>query len=568
MVHYFLLLVVVFVLPVMFTQVGLAQGGESDLHRHPSPADPLMAKAVAMLDGGDVAGLKVLLAEHPQLIHQHATGNKAYDQGYFKSPTLLHFVAANPNFTGEVLPQNCLELASVILDAGAKVDARCGDEGKGTTLGLVVSSRLLHLNGLQKDMIKLLVDYGANPNRAVDAALAHPDRSILKALVAAGAKQTLPVMAGLNRWIEIKRLVQEEKNDTAVIQKALMVAAIFGHEKSVFYLTSIDYGIADPSCYGPQGFFEYCTPLHQAAIRGHLKTVEALIQQGADPSMKDKKFEGTPRDWAIHDGNQQAVVDLLDQMASYMPIVLAARKGDLETLGQLLDADPQWLDKPIPNGSTLLFDLCNINTRLKNVGKTIAYLIKRGANPSQTSNPDGTGETPLHWAASFGPNIKHGPQAIDALLDNGAEIDATGSVIGNGTPLVNAVIFRDVASARLLIERGAKFDLSLAAGAGRLDLVKSFFNAHGQFHNPHGNMPHRDSTSNADAELSMAICLAAINGQRDCIAYLLEQGAPINAVSVVGTTPLDELNNGKFVDAAKWLQEQGALIAEQLKAKR
>ena len=568
MIHYFLLsLVVVFVLPKLFTQMADAQAESADWHQHPTPSDPLMEQAVSMLDDGEVAGLKALLAKHPQLVHEQATGNKAYDQGYFKSPTLLHFVAANPNFTGEALPKNWLEIASVILDAGAKVDAGCGDDGKGTTLGLVASSRLLHFNDLQLDMIKLLVDRGADPQRAVDAALAHPNRSVLKALVDAGAKQTLPIMAGLNRWLEIKRIVHGEKVEQAILQKALMVSANFGHDKPVFYLTSIDYGLADPSCYGPAGFFEYCTPLHQAAVRGHLETVEKLIHHDADPSIKDKNFDGTPRDWAVHDGNQQAVVELLDQLEDYMPIVRAARVGDLQTLDKLLDAKPHWLDKPIPNGSTLLFDLCNINTRLKNVGKTIAYLIKRGANPNQTNNPDGTGETPLHWAASFGPNIKHGPEAINALLDNGANIYATGSVLGNGTPVVNAVIFRDVSSARLLIDRGAKFDLGLAAGAGWLDLVKTFFNEQGQFHNPHGDMPHRDSTTNPETELHMAICVAGINGQRDCMAFLLEQGAPINAVSVVGTTPLDELLNSKFLDTAKWLKEQGALTAAQLKAK-
>ncbi|MFG0250602.1 MAG: ankyrin repeat domain-containing protein, partial [Phycisphaeraceae bacterium JB051] len=331
----------------------------------------------------------------------------------------------------------------------------------------------------------------------------------------------------------------------------------------VFQLTSQDYGKLNPNCYGPVGFFEDCTPLHQAAARGHLETVEKLVLCGAEMDAKDHKHHATPRDWAAKAGKEQ-VVELLDQMQQYMPIVFAARQGDLAKLGELLDANPQWLDTPIPNGATMLMDLCNINTPLKNVGKTIAYLIKRGANPNQTLNRDGTGETPLHWAASFGPNIKHGPEAINALLDHGAHIDATGSVLGNGTPLVNAVIFRDLDSAKLLIERGAKFDMALAAGVGRLDLVKSFFDDSGKFHNPYGNMPHRDSTSDPQGEMNMAILLAGMHGHRACIAWLLEKGAQINTVSIVKTTCLDELINHGYEQTANWLRQQGALTYKQL----
>ena len=133
---------IVFALASCFCDTASAQNPTDAYHQHPKPSDPVFADAVSLLDGGDVDGLKALLAKHPNLVHQRASGHKAYDQGYFKSPTLLHFVAANPNFTGEKLPDTWLDMVRLILDAGAKVDAGCGDDAKGTALGLVVSSRL------------------------------------------------------------------------------------------------------------------------------------------------------------------------------------------------------------------------------------------------------------------------------------------------------------------------------------------------------------------------------------------------------------------------------------------
>jgi ankyrin repeat protein len=53
------------------------------------------------------------------------------------------------------------------------------------------------------------------------------------------------------------------------------------------------------------------TPLHLAALQGHLDTVRKLIELGADPKVEDPNYHSTPRGWAEHN-NQQEVVDYLD----------------------------------------------------------------------------------------------------------------------------------------------------------------------------------------------------------------------------------------------------------------
>ena len=55
------------------------------------------------------------------------------------------------------------------------------------------------------------------------------------------------------------------------------------------------------------------TPLHLAALLGHLDTVRKLIELGADPTVEDPNYHSTPRGWAEHN-NQQEVVDYLDTL--------------------------------------------------------------------------------------------------------------------------------------------------------------------------------------------------------------------------------------------------------------
>ena len=73
----------------------------------------------------------------------------------------------------------------------------------------------------------------------------------------------------------------------------------------------------------------------------------------------------------------------------------------------------------------------------------------------------------MHWAAS-----SDDIEALDALLDAGADIEADGAVIGGGTPIADAVAFGQWNAARRLLERGARTNLWQAAALGLLDRVR------------------------------------------------------------------------------------------------
>jgi Ankyrin repeat len=45
------------------------------------------------------------------------------------------------------------------------------------------------------------------------------------------------------------------------------------------------------------------TALHEAAFHGHAEAAEALLELGADPTIRDGRFDGTPAGWAHHGGH-------------------------------------------------------------------------------------------------------------------------------------------------------------------------------------------------------------------------------------------------------------------------
>jgi ankyrin repeat protein len=57
------------------------------------------------------------------------------------------------------------------------------------------------------------------------------------------------------------------------------------------------------------------TALHHAAGEGKLEMARLLLDLGANPALRDRRFKGTPRDWAVHLGHQD-LVELFDTRSS------------------------------------------------------------------------------------------------------------------------------------------------------------------------------------------------------------------------------------------------------------
>jgi ankyrin repeat protein len=153
-------------------------------------------------------------------------------------------------------------------------------------------------------------------------------------------------------------------------------------------------------------------------------------------------------------------------------------------------------------------------------------------------------ETPLHWAAS-----SDDVEALDALLDAGADIEASGAILGGGSPLADACGFGQWQAARRLVERGATTRLKDAAALGLLDRIETAFTA--------GPIPTPD-------EVTVAFWSACHDGRRQAAEYLLDRGADLNWVGSDDLTPLDLAAQAEASDLVAWLRSQAAKTATEL----
>jgi hypothetical protein len=268
-----------------------------DLKHHERIEDPLFRQAVDLIDTGDVEGLRSLLRANPELVRQHVLlegGN------YFRSPTLLEFIAENPVRHGR-LPANIVDVARVILDAGADLAAR------NETLMLVATGSVVRECKVQEELIDLLCDFGASADSAIRGAAVLDEHDAARMLLRRGAKVVLPVAAALG-LPEFAGLLGTATADDRHL--ALAVAAQFGRVEMVRAL--LDAG-EDPDRYNPLGGHAHATPLHQAAGAGHEEVVRLLVERGARFDLKDVLWHGTPAEWAAHEGKTEVERYLLER---------------------------------------------------------------------------------------------------------------------------------------------------------------------------------------------------------------------------------------------------------------
>jgi hypothetical protein len=268
-----------------------------DRPHHERIKDEAFRQAVELLDDGNVDGLRRHLRAHPRLVNQRVV----FEGGnYFREPTLLEFVAENP-VRHDSLPPNIVDVARVILDAGARANQDAID----MTLSLACSGRVSRECGAQVPLIDLLCDMGADPNGAMKPALAHGEWEAVDALIRRGAHVDLIAAAATGRT-DAARLVLSAA-DGAQRQLALALSTQHGHAEVSALL--LDAG-ADPNRYNPVGAHAHSTPLHQAALAGHLSIVRLLVERGARLDIRDIHYHGTPLDWAEHGGHPEVVAYL------------------------------------------------------------------------------------------------------------------------------------------------------------------------------------------------------------------------------------------------------------------
>jgi ankyrin repeat protein/beta-lactamase regulating signal transducer with metallopeptidase domain len=261
------------------------------------------------------------------------------------------------------------------------------------------------------------------------------------------------------------------------------------------------------------------TPLHRVSTIRRLdypieRAAEVLLAHGAEVDAKDKSG-CTPLHFAVENGNKE-LVDLL-----------VAKGADVKTKAA--------------DGTTLLHQAVKSGQL-----EMVELFLDRGIDVNSAQSD---GQTALHLAASAGEN-----SIVEALIARGADVKAR-DVRGN-TPARLAVwslhhLNRRSShdTVRLLLDKGAEVsNIEIAAYLGDVGAVKGFLE--------------RAGTATAqDGALLNPLMVAALAGQKDVAAFLIDKGAPANAeVGQSGITALHYAAAEDSKDVAELLIANGAKV--------
>ncbi len=300
--------------------------------RHMTP--DAFEKTVSSIITGDANALLYLLDLQPDLVHGRSDAPHR--------ATLLHYVSANGVEDHlQKTPANAVEIADMLLDAGAAPDALAQTYGGGlnqTTLCLLVSSVHPAAAGVQADLVHSLARAGAMVNGLNDDG--YPIRLALQfgyldaaeALADCGAQvDHISVAAGLGRIEQMTPMIDREDMKPH-LEEALLYAARNGRIEASRVL--LDGGVninAQPEDAG--------TALHDAILWDRPAMVRFLVEHGADLSINHGRYNADPLDFASFNGKTEIVRYLLNQGADDLTEALqSAVKQGHATIAELLVA--------------------------------------------------------------------------------------------------------------------------------------------------------------------------------------------------------------------------------------
>lgn len=233
-------------------------------------------------------------------------------------------------------------------------------------------------------------------------------------------------------------------------------------------------------------------------------------------------------------------------------IQIAAMKGDLSAVKQLVAGDPGLVQSTTKSGASPLHAAA-----IGDQSEVIAFLLEAGADINAGDNKK---TTPLHVAAS-----RSHMNAVEILLDGGANPNAKSA---SGATALHEFLStrrsREAAKTKhaanriitLLLDRGAKIEARDSHGITPLQLASRFASVESV-----GLLLQRGADIMAtDDQRNTSLHAAAAMGRSDIIDLLLTAGADIEAANTKGNTALHETAKHFRAQACERLLAAGAKV--------
>jgi len=282
----------------------LARGGDSDEARFEAAADAVIA--------GDLETVRRLLHEEPRVIQMQSMREHR--------ATLLHYVSAN-GVEGyrQRTPKNVVEIAALLLRAGAEIDAEADVYGGGcTTLGLTATSGHPERAGVQEALMRLLLKHGAKiKDGLVRTCLANGRGRAAEFLAERVAHIDLDEAAGVGRLDAVEAWVAEDgalRPGVAAeqLRNGFLFACQYGRDAVVEFLIRLGVDLAMHDDHGQTG-------MHHAVIAGHVETVRLLLKH--DPPLEAvNSYGGTVLGQALwsaaHGGDAETYIAILEALTA------------------------------------------------------------------------------------------------------------------------------------------------------------------------------------------------------------------------------------------------------------
>ncbi len=280
-------------------------------------------KAADAIVAGDAAALKKLLEENPELIYKRSLRNH--------HATLLNYVGANGvEYWRQKTPANIVEIAKILLNAGAEIDAVGDMYGGSTTLGLVATSVHPVKAGVQEALMDILIKHGADPNIAVApdytdgllirACLANGRGEPVEYLARQGAKLDMEAAGGVGDIEKVKSYFNEDgslkdKSLTKQRDTAFIWACKYGRINVVEFMLN--------NCIDANTEVHGMSALHSAVIGGDIKTIKLLLDK--NPSLEIKNcYDGTVLGqvlWSAYNQPKPNDMEIIDTLIAAWAVI-------------------------------------------------------------------------------------------------------------------------------------------------------------------------------------------------------------------------------------------------------